>query len=191
MAGRRGAGIPAGHEDVEAGIVAVKHPSGGTHVGKRAEHHGRIVGAHGAPQLHGPFAIELAMHPTAQLPATVHAARHQVVLRPAQRSVSKETKECGHRQRGRITFDGAEVQSQQCSGDLPSAPVVPAAATTARFVLRFVDLERAATEIAAVQRLHGLLRIRVRHFYEAETARLAGIAIVDQCDFLDSAVLGE
>src|SRR5436190_3090540 len=116
MAGRGGAGIPAGHEDVEAGIVAVKHPSGGTHVGKRAEHHGHIVGAHGAPQLHGPFTVELAMHPSAQLPATVDATRHQVVLRPAQRSVSKETKECGHRQRGRITFDGAEVQSQHVAG---------------------------------------------------------------------------
>src|SRR6188768_128194 len=116
MASRRGAGIPAGHEDVQAGIISVQHAGGGAHVGEWPEHHGHVVGAHGATQLHRPLAIELAMHATAQVPATIDAASHEIVFGSSQSSIGKETKKSGHRQRGRVTFDGAEIQSQHVAG---------------------------------------------------------------------------
>jgi len=86
-----------------------------------------------------------------------------------------------------------------CSTRIVAANVLPTtvaaatttAATAAGFVLGFIDLERATAKVLAVQRLHGLLGIGVRHFDEAEAARLAGIAIIDECNFLDGAVLGE
>src|SRR5688572_21488278 len=65
-------------------------------------------------------------------------------------------------------------------GDLSTAPVAAATTTTtAGFVLRFVDLQRAAAEILAIERLHRFLRVGVRHFHEAEAARLTGVTIVD------------
>src|ERR1700722_19351886 len=54
--------------------------------------------------------------------------------------------------------------------------------------LGLVDLERAAFEVLAVQRLDGAGRIGARQFDEAEAARAAGIAIHDQRDRLDRAV---
>src|SRR5262245_32115378 len=72
-----------------------------------------------------------------------------------------------------------------------STASVAAAATAARLVLRFIHLQRAAAEVLAVQRLHRALRVRARHFHEAEAARPTGFAIVDERDFFHGAVCGE
>src|SRR5688572_3662894 len=60
-----------------------------------------------------------------------------------------------------------------------------------RLVLRFVDLECAAIEVLAVQRLHGARSIRAGHLDEAEAAGTAGIAIVDQRYLLHRAMSSE
>jgi hypothetical protein len=65
------------------------------------------------------------------------------------------------------------------------------AATAAGFVLRFVDLERTATHVLTIQVLNGARSIRTGHFDEAEATRTAGIAIVDQGNRLDRAMLFE
>src|SRR5690349_1222627 len=81
----------------------------------------------------------------------------------------------------------------RCRLSFGSASVVAAATTTtaARLVLRFIHLQRTTAEVAAVQRLHRLLRVGVRHFDESESTRLTGVAIVDQGNLLDAAVLGK
>ena len=116
VASSRGTGVSTGYEDVEAGVVAVKHSGRGTHVRERAEHHRRIVRAHGKAQLHRTLTIELAMHAAAQMPAAIHATRHQIVFRTTQSAVGVEAKKGGDRQRRRVTFDGAKVQSQHVAG---------------------------------------------------------------------------
>jgi len=68
---------------------------------------------------------------------------------------------------------------------------VAAAAAGPLAVLRLVNLEGAAIEVLSVQRLHGAGCIGVRHFHETEAARTAGVAIRDQRDLLDRAVLRE
>src|SRR6185437_8393400 len=55
-----------------------------------------------------------------------------------------------------------------------------AAAAAARTFLRLVDLQRTATEILAVQRLHRARCIRIGHLHEAEAARPTGIAKVKE-----------
>src|SRR6188768_921727 len=58
----------------------------------------------------------------------------------------------------------------------------------ARAFLRFVDLERAAVEVLAVQRLHGARGVLARHLDEAEATWAARVAIVDQRNLLHRAV---
>src|SRR5688572_3877193 len=66
-----------------------------------------------------------------------------------------------------------------------------ATATAAGLVLRFIDLERASAHVLAVEILDGARCILARHFHEAEAARLSRVAILDQGDRLDRAVLRE
>src|SRR5512138_1210684 len=65
------------------------------------------------------------------------------------------------------------------------------AATAAGLVLRFVDLQRPATHVLAIQVLDRPGRIGAGHFDEAEPTGTAGLTIVDQADRLDGAVLLE
>jgi hypothetical protein len=65
------------------------------------------------------------------------------------------------------------------------------AARRALALLGFVDLERAALEVGAVERLHGATGIRIRHFDEAEASQAAGLAVGDQGNLIDSTVLRE
>ena len=76
---------------------------------------------------------------------------------------------------------------ERCRGKLGSVAARPAAVATARAlaILRFVDLERAAVEVGAVQRLHGTGCVGVRHLHETEAARATRVAIGDQGDLLD------
>src|SRR5262245_28728101 len=59
---------------------------------------------------------------------------------------------------------------------------------TLRALLCFVDAQRAAVHLKAVQRLDGALRFRLRHVDEAEAARLAGLPVVDEFHRLHFAV---
>jgi len=65
------------------------------------------------------------------------------------------------------------------------------AATGPLAILRFVDLEGAAIEVGAIQRLHGAGRISIRHLHEAKAPRATGLAIGDQGDLLDGPVVGK
>jgi hypothetical protein len=65
------------------------------------------------------------------------------------------------------------------------------AATTALTFLRFIDTQRTTTHVLAVQGLDGALRIGARHFDEAEAARTARFAIIDQRNGLHRTVLFE
>src|SRR5262249_8824629 len=64
-----------------------------------------------------------------------------------------------------------------------TAAAATAAAAAARAFLCFVDLERPAVELAAVEGRDGRLGIgRARHLHESEPAGLAGLAIGDDLD---------
>src|SRR5690349_3730359 len=64
-------------------------------------------------------------------------------------------------------------------------------AAAAWLVLSFIDLQRAPVHVVPVQILDCARRLGARHFHEAEAARLTGVAILDQGDRLDRAVLRE
>ena len=69
-----------------------------------------------------------------------------------------------------------------------------AAAVSARRALALlclIDLERAALEVGAIERLHGATGIGIGHFDEAEAAQAAGLAIGDQGNLIDGAMLRE
>jgi hypothetical protein len=66
-----------------------------------------------------------------------------------------------------------------------------AASTGAFFILRLVDLESAAIEIGAIQRLNGSGGIGLRHLYEAKAARPTRVTVGDQRDLLDGPVVGK
>src|SRR4029079_3198463 len=73
------------------------------------------------------------------------------------------------------------------------APRAAAAATTAAAILartRLVDLDRAAADFLAVEGADGVVGA-VLHLDKAEAARLAGLAVGDQPDAADRAVLPE
>jgi hypothetical protein len=78
------------------------------------------------------------------------------------------------------------------AGLLKSAFAATAFAAALAFGTRFVDIQRAAVEVSAVQRGDGVFGfVPVGHFDESESARLSGHAISDYVDALDSAVWGE
>ena len=81
------------------------------------------------------------------------------------------------------TGRGRPVRENHCS----SATLATAA--VARLVLRLVDLQGAAAHVLAIETLNRARRIRARHLDEAEAARLARVAIRDQGDGIDRAVL--
>jgi len=72
-----------------------------------------------------------------------------------------------------------------------SAVATAATAASTVTVMRFVDLQRAAVEVLAVEGLHRLGGVGIGHLDEAEAARAAGVTISDEGDFLDSAVRGK
>ena len=53
----------------------------------------------------------------------------------------------------------------------------PGYSTPGSPVLRLIDLQRAAAEVRAIQRLHGARCISVRHFDESETTWLTRGAV--------------
>jgi hypothetical protein len=53
------------------------------------------------------------------------------------------------------------------------------------------DAQRATAHVEAIERLHGALRISLRHLDEAEAARPTGFTIGRQSDGLDGAMLRE
>src|SRR5580704_7834150 len=73
------------------------------------------------------------------------------------------------------------------------ALVAPAASASARALalLSFADLEGATLEVGAVERLHGAGCVGIRHLDEAETTRTTRVAIVDQRNLFDGAMLGK
>ena len=74
---------------------------------------------------------------------------------------------------------------------LTAATATATTATAARFVLRFVDLERTTAHVLAVEVLDCSRRIGAWHFHEAEAAWATGFTIHDQGNRIDRAVLGE
>jgi hypothetical protein len=74
---------------------------------------------------------------------------------------------------------------------LTAATTTTTATAAARFILRFVDLERTTAHVLAVEVLNCSRRIGTRHFHEAEAAWTTGFTIHDQCNRIDRAVLGE
>lgn len=57
--------------------------------------------------------------------------------------------------------------------------------------LRFIDLERAALEVGAVEPLHGPSGVGIRHFNEAEATRAPRVAVSNEGYFLDGSMFGE
>src|SRR5262245_59472691 len=75
-------------------------------------------------------------------------------------------------------------------GGLP-ATATSAPGTARRAFARLVDPERAAVHLEAVELLDGGLGLGRSHVDEGETARLAGLAIIDDLHRIDLAVLLE
>jgi hypothetical protein len=67
----------------------------------------------------------------------------------------------------------------------------PATSTGALAILRLIDLESAAIEVGAIQRLNGNGGIGLRHLYEAKAARTTCLTIGNQRDLLDGSVIGK
>src|SRR6185369_15928726 len=59
---------------------------------------------------------------------------------------------------------------------------------TLRALLCFVDAQRTAIHLKAVECLNGTLRFTLRHVDETEAARLAGFAVIDELHRIDLAV---
>jgi hypothetical protein len=95
---------------------------------------------------------------------------------------------CGDRHANRIS--SVSRASAAATAAAPTTPVT-AAAATARTILRFVDFQRSTAEVRAVQRLHGLGRIGVRHFNESESTWLASFPVHNQRKGFDGAVSRE
>src|SRR5579871_895102 len=66
-----------------------------------------------------------------------------------------------------------------------------AAAATAAALLRLVHAQRASAHVLPVEALDRARSVAARHLDEAEAARAAGVAVVDQGDRLDLAMLLE
>src|SRR5262249_53700725 len=60
-----------------------------------------------------------------------------------------------------------------------------------RTFLRFVDTQRSAIHLKAVQRLDCVLCLALRHVDESEAARLAGFTVIDELDRIHFAVTFE
>ena len=71
------------------------------------------------------------------------------------------------------------------------ATAVAVAAARTLTCLGLVDLEAAALEVLAIERLHGAGGISVGHLDEAEAAGPAGVAIIDQRDRFNGSMLRE
>jgi len=76
------------------------------------------------------------------------------------------------------------------AGSVASRSAISAAARTLA-ILGLVYLEGSAVEVLAVQGLHRTRRIGIRHFHETEATGPAGVAIVDQGDFLNRSMRSE
>jgi hypothetical protein len=63
-----------------------------------------------------------------------------------------------------------------------------ATAATSRTLLRFVNTERTAAHVFAIQCLNSTSRIGTRHFHKAKTTRAAGFAIIDERNRFHSTV---
>src|SRR5688572_1915443 len=72
-----------------------------------------------------------------------------------------------------------------------AATAAAAATATLGLVLRLVDLQRTTAHVLTVQGLDRAGRVGTGHFDEAEATGAAGLAIVDQADGLDGAMLVE
>src|SRR5262245_51229210 len=59
---------------------------------------------------------------------------------------------------------------------------------TLRTFLCFIDAQRAAIHLKAVQRLDGALRFVLRHVDKTEAARLSGLTVIDELDRIHLAV---
>jgi hypothetical protein len=57
--------------------------------------------------------------------------------------------------------------------------------------LGFIDAKGPATKLFAIQSANSLVCRRITHFDETETTRAAGSFIIDQDDFINSAILLE
>jgi len=96
------------------------------------------------------------------------------------------------------------MEGRRLAGTMPQAAATvagrasvaacAAAAVSARRALALlclIDLQRAALEVDAVERLHGATGIGIGHLDEAEAAQATGLAIGDQGNLIDGAVLRE
>src|SRR5688572_4106619 len=78
------------HQDVEAGVVAIKPAARGAQVLERAQHARRLTLSQSEPQAHRPLAIELTVQPTTDLPATIRVTGDDVVVGPTERAIGAE-----------------------------------------------------------------------------------------------------
>ena len=99
MACGRTLGNPAWHDDIHAGVVAMEHTVHRVKSFEGAAVHRLITRARGDAHAHRSFAIEFPVSAAADVPETLHAARHDVVVGAAQVAVRAEAHECGEHQR--------------------------------------------------------------------------------------------
>jgi hypothetical protein len=95
--------------------------------------------------------------------------------------------------RGKLSPPTACATGKFSSGSNSSvaARAAPRAPTGSIAILGLVDLQGAAFELLAVQRLHCPGCIRIRHFDEAKTARTPRVTIGDQRHLLDRSMCRE
>src|SRR5688572_4751018 len=78
------------HQDVEAGVVAIKPATRGAQVLERAQHARGFALSQSEPQAHRPLAIEFTVQPPTDLPAAIHVTGDDVVVRPTERAIGAE-----------------------------------------------------------------------------------------------------
>jgi hypothetical protein len=73
-------------------------------------------------------------------------------------------------------------------GSVAARPA-PIVAVGALFALGLVDSQGTPLKVSSIESLHGASGIRIRHFHKAESTRVAGLAVRNQCHAIDRAVL--
>jgi len=91
-------GHPAGHDDIHAGVVAMEHTVHRVKSLVGATVHRLITRTRGDAHAHRSFAIEFPVSAASDVPETLHAAGHDVVVGAAQVAVRAEAHECGEHQ---------------------------------------------------------------------------------------------
>lgn len=113
MATGRSAGDSTRHADIQADGIRMQYAVDRAQQLEGAVSDRGLSGLGRDANAHRAFAVQLPMRAAADLPEAVDAACHDVVVRPAQRTIRAKADEGGQHQRRRIAGAGVKAHSQQ------------------------------------------------------------------------------